>query len=220
MLGFRKVTVIVTQLALVAAFALAPAGAKTNGDRERINAQEMKEWLTYLSSDEFEGRATFTEGLGLAAGYMAGLLKSWGVKPGGPNGSYFQRVAVLGVKSDNRSTVTVEANGQTRTFKNKEGISFPANSGGKRAFTADQIEFLGYGLNAPAINHNDFAGKQVKGKVVVYLGGFKVAFCHRAIGRDCDHRPRRRLCGRSRGQPDDRAGTASRAGFHNRSAAR
>ncbi|HET9530361.1 MAG TPA: M28 family peptidase [Blastocatellia bacterium] len=171
MLGFRKVTVIVTQLALVAAFALAPAGAKTNGDRERINAQEMKEWLTYLSSDEFEGRATFTEGLGLAAGYMAGLLKSWGVKPGGPNGSYFQRVAVLGVKSDNRSTVTVEANGQTRTFKNKEGISFPANSGGKRAFTADQIEFLGYGLNAPAINHNDFAGKQVKGKVVVYLGG-------------------------------------------------
>jgi hypothetical protein len=171
MLRFRKVTVIVTQLALAAAFALAPAGARTNGDRERINAQELKEWLAYLSSDEFEGRATFTEGLGLAAGYMAGLLKSWGVKPGGPPGSYFQRVAVLGVKSDNRSTITVEANGQTRTFKNKEGINFPANSGGKRAFTADQVEFLGYGLNAPAINHNDFAGKQVKGKVVVYLGG-------------------------------------------------
>ncbi|HSE97694.1 MAG TPA: M28 family peptidase, partial [Blastocatellia bacterium] len=109
-------------------------------------------------------------GLGLAAGYIAGLLKSWGVKPGGPNGSYFQRVAVLGVKSDNRSTITVEANGQTRTFKNKEGITFPANSGGKRSFTADQIEFLGYGLNAPAVNHNDFAGKNVRGKVVVYLG--------------------------------------------------
>jgi hypothetical protein len=170
MLRLRKVTVIVTQLALVAAFAAAGSTADTNGDRERINARELKEWLTYLSSDEFEGRSTFTEGLGLAAGHIAGMLKSWGVKPGGPNGSYFQRVAVLGVKSENRSTVTVEVNGQARTFKSREGVNFPANVGGKRAFTADQVEFLGYGLNAPPANHNDYAGRNVKGKVVVYLG--------------------------------------------------
>jgi hypothetical protein len=171
MFRLRKVTALVTQLALVAAFSIAPATADSNGDRERINAGELKQWLTYFASDEFEGRRTFTEGLGLAAGYIAGLLKSWGVEPGGPNGSYFQRVAVLGVKSENRSTVTVEANGQARTFKNREGISFPPNAGGKRTFTADQIEFLGYGLNAPAANHNDYDGKNLKGKVVVYLGG-------------------------------------------------
>ena len=113
----------------------------------------MKEWLTYLASDEFEGRATYS-GLGLAAGYIAGQLKAWGVKPGGPNGSYFQRVVVLGIRSNNHSTLTVRANGQTRTFKDKEGVIFPANVGGKRSFTAEEVEFVGYGLNLPAAKHN------------------------------------------------------------------
>jgi hypothetical protein len=164
----RRITAIVTQLALVASFAFSTASAKSNGGRNLIKAEELKEWLSYLASDEFEGRNTYTEGLGLAAGYIAGQLKSWGVKPGGPNGSYFQRVSVLAVKSTNNSTVTVEANGQTRTFKNKEEINFPANVGGKRSFKANEIEFVGYGVNLPG--RNDYADKKVKGKVVVFLG--------------------------------------------------
>src|SRR6185369_11068950 len=56
------------------------------------------------------------------------------------------------------------------TFKNKEGITFPSNVGGKRTVTSDQVEFVGYGLNAPLANHNDYAGKNVKGKTVVFLG--------------------------------------------------
>ena len=76
----------------------------------------LREWLTYLSSDELEGRATFSEGLGLAAAYISDRLKEAGVKPGGDRGSYFQRVSVLGVQSTNQSTLTVEVNGQTRVF--------------------------------------------------------------------------------------------------------
>jgi hypothetical protein len=170
MLSHRKLLSLVTLLALSAAIALAPVSAKTNGGRDQIRAEDLKEWLTYLASDEFEGRATYTEGLGLAAGYIAGQLKAWGVKPGGPNGSYFQRVVVLGITSSNHSTLTVQANDQTRTFKNKEGVTFPANVGGKRSFTAEEVEFVGYGLNLPAARHNDYQGKNVKGKVVVYLG--------------------------------------------------
>src|SRR5713101_9260142 len=115
----RKLTAVFTQLALVATFTFSTVAAKSNG-RDKITQEDLKEWLTYLASDELEGRNTYTEGLGLAAAYIAEHLHSWGLKPGGPNGSYFQRVSVLGVKSDNNSTVTVEANGQTRTFKNKE----------------------------------------------------------------------------------------------------
>lgn len=169
MFDLRRITAIVLQLALAASLTFTAAQAKANG-RDLIRAEELKDWLSYLASDEFEGRNTYTEGLGLAAGYIAGQLKSWGVKPGGPNGSYFQRVAVTGVKSNNNSTITVEANSQTRTFKNKEGISFPANVGSRRSFTVDQVEFLGHGLNLPQANRNDYAGKNVKGKVVVYLG--------------------------------------------------
>lgn len=186
MLHPRKLTAIITQLALLAVFTLSTATAGSNG-RDAITQEDLKEWLTYLASDELEGRNTYTEGLGLAAAYIAEHLRSWGVKPGGPNGSYLQRVAVLGVKSDNSSTVTVEANGQTRTFKNKEGITFPANVGAKRTLTSDQIEFVGYGLNAPLANHNDYAGRNVKGKTVVFLGstppkGMEGATYRRALG--------------------------------------
>jgi hypothetical protein len=155
---------------MLACFTVSPGLAKNKGNGATVKVEEVKEWLGYLASDELEGRNTFSEGLGLAAAYIAGHLKSWGVKPGN-NGSYFQRVAVLGVKSDNKSTVTVEVNGQSRTFKNSEGVTLPPNVGAKRTFTADQIEFVGYGLNSPQTGNNDYAGKNVKDKVVVWLGG-------------------------------------------------
>jgi len=169
MFRLRQLIALITQLALVTAFTFSITSAKGNG-RDSITQEDLKEWLTYLASDELEGRNTYTEGLGLAAAYIAERLKSWGVKPGGPNGSYFQRAAVLSVKSENNSSITVEAAGQTRTFKNREGISFSSNVGGKQALTSDQIEFVGYGLNAPLAKHNDYADKNVKGKVVVFLG--------------------------------------------------
>jgi Peptidase family M28 len=167
----------------------------------KVQADELQKWLSYLASDELEGRATFSEGLGLAAAYLAEQLRSWGVKPGGDNGSYFQRVRVLGVKSANRSTLAVEVNGQTRVFKDGEGVTFPKNVGGKRSFTVDQVEFLGYGLDAPLANHNDYAGKDVKGKAVVYLG----ANGPKGLGPQF----RRSLGGRARYATDQKQAVAS-----------
>ncbi|MFN0121410.1 MAG: M28 family peptidase [Blastocatellia bacterium] len=155
-----------------------------------VHAEDLKQWLTYLSSDELEGRATFSEGLGLAAAYLAQQMREMGVKPGGDNGSYFQRVRVLGVKSTNRSSVTVAVNGQTRTFKDGEGVTFPKNVGAKRTVTIDQVEFMGYGLDAPQVSHNDYAGKDVKGRAVIYLGG--------AGPKALTQQFRRRLTGRAR----------------------
>ena len=174
---------------------------KARPGKAPIQVEDLKQWLSYLASDELEGRATFSEGLGLAAAYIAEQLRAWNVKPGGDNGSYFQRVRVLGVKSTNRSTLTVEVNGQARTFKDGEGISFPKNVGGKRSFTVDQIEFMGYGLDAPLANHNDYAGKDVKGKAVVYLGS--------AGPKGLNPQFRRALGGRARYATDQRQAVAS-----------
>src|SRR5262245_20104362 len=91
--------------------------------KSTVQVKDLQNWLSYLASDELEGRATFSEGLGLAAAYLAEQLRSFGVKPGGDNGTYFQRVRVVGVKSVNRSTLTVEVNGSSRTFKDGEGIT-------------------------------------------------------------------------------------------------
>lgn len=172
-----------------------------NGGRDSIREADLREWLTYIASDELEGRATFSEGLALASGYIADHLREWGVKPGGDKGTYFQRVPVLGVKSENRSTITVEAGGQTRTFKQGEGIRLPANVGAKRTFTVDRVEFVGYGLSASFLNHDDYAGKDVTGKVVVWLG--------QAGPKVIDPRQHRRLLtGRTRIAIEDRHASA------------
>ena len=140
------------------------------GGRGSIAPADLREWLTYIASDELEGRAVFTEGLGLAAAYLQGRLQSWGVKPGGDHGGYTQTVAVLGVKATSRSTLTVRVGNQTRTFKDGQEVTFQRNTGSKQTLTIDRVEFAGYGLDVPALKHLDYAGRDVQGSVVVYLG--------------------------------------------------
>src|SRR5215468_9696183 len=200
MLSRRMTRMLVLIVTLCLTLSVVPA-QNHKADKAGVQADDLNKWLSYLASDELEGRATFSEGLGLAAAYLAEQLQSWGVKPGGDNGSYFQRVRVLGVKSANHSTLTVEVNGQMRTFKDGEGVAFPKNVGGKRSFTVDQVEFLGYGLDAPLANHNDYAGKDVKGKAVVYLG----TNGPKGLGQEF----RRSLGGRARYATDQKQASAS-----------
>ena len=134
-----------------------------------ITPADMKEWLSYIASDQLQGRQVYMEGLGLAAAYIADHLKEWGVKPGGDDGSYFQVVKVLGVNVKRNSSVTVTVNGQTKTFKDGEGVTFPANAGGKQTITAN-AEFVGYGLSLPEAGLDDFKGKDVTGKIAIYVG--------------------------------------------------
>jgi hypothetical protein len=135
-----------------------------------IQEADLKQFLSYLSADQLLGRQTFTEGYGLAAGYIAANLQQWGVKPLGENGTYFQTVKLNDVKvvSDN-STVTVEVNGQSRTFKNGEGVRFSTPAGGPQTLVFDGVEFLGYAMYLA--DRNDYQGKTVKGKAVVWING-------------------------------------------------
>jgi Peptidase family M28 len=149
--------------------AAATTAAVADGGSASITPEELKEWLSYIASDELQGRRVYTEGLGLAAAYIADHLKEWGVKPAGDDGTYFQVVKVLGVNTKSNSTVTVTVNGQTRTFKDGEGVAFSKNQGGKHSVSGT-AEFVGYGLSVPELNLDDFKDRDVTGKVVVYIG--------------------------------------------------
>ena len=142
----------------------------TKGGINSIQPDALKEWLGYIASDDLQGRQIYTEGLGLAAAYIADHLKEWGVKPGGDNGSYFQTVKVVGVKTTSRASVTVDVNGESKTFKDGDGVIFAKNMGAKQTITGDQIEFVGYGLQIPSANVDDYAKTDPKGKIVVWLG--------------------------------------------------
>ncbi|MEO6212513.1 MAG: M28 family peptidase [Vicinamibacterales bacterium] len=158
---------LIIGLATVAPRAQQPAASKGAAS---ITEADLKEWLTYIASDELQGRATYSEGLGLAAGYISAHLRQWGVRPAGDRGTYLQVVKVQGVKSVSKASVTVEVNGQTRTFKDGEGITFPRNMGGRQTITGNQIVFVGHGLQVPDSSHDDYEGVDPKGAVIVYLG--------------------------------------------------
>ena len=164
--------VVMCVFAFMAAGLGAQKGAPARGGLPSITPAELTEWLSYIASDQLEGRQVYTEGLGLAAAYIADRLVEWGIKPGGDTGTYFQSVKVLGVRTTSRASVTVDVNGQTRTFKDGEGITFPRNMGGKQTIAGDQIQFVGYGLQIPAAGIDDYAAIDIvpKGKVVIYLG--------------------------------------------------
>jgi hypothetical protein len=145
--------------ARAAATAIQPAGVRYS----EVKEAELKEWLTYLSSDEMQGRQVFTEGYGRATQYIAGLLKDFGVKPLGTSGSYFQPVKLKTYRTTINSSVTVESNGQTRTFKHGDHVTFATNAGSKQTLTFNGIEFMGHALAS------DVQGRDLKGKLVLTI---------------------------------------------------
>jgi hypothetical protein len=146
------------------------AAPASRGGINAIQTEPLKEWLTYIASDELQGRATYSEGLGLAAGYISSHLAAWGVKPAGDRGTYLQVVRVTGIRTTSRASVIVDVNGQSRTFKDGDEITFPKSMGGKQTVTGDQIQFAGYGLTLPGGEQDDYAKVDPKGKVIVWLG--------------------------------------------------
>ncbi|HUF24533.1 MAG TPA: M20/M25/M40 family metallo-hydrolase [Vicinamibacterales bacterium] len=184
-MSYRRVATLA-----IALFVAVPSGIELRAGQalpaatgQAITEQELREHLTYIASDALEGRATYSEGLGLAAAYIARHLEQWGVQPGGDNGTYFQRVPSLGVRTTRRSTVTVTAGGQTRTFKDADGFLLPANQGAAQSLTFGAVEFVGYGLSLPGADHDDYAGADVKGKLVLFTGRTPAALASGQYGR-------------------------------------
>jgi hypothetical protein len=175
----RVVAVAVVLTSVIGAVLLAQAPEPAKGVKyARINADEMREWLTYLASDELQGRQVFTEGYGLAASYVADHLKAWGVTPAGDEHSYYERVRIRGYRTTRNSTVTVTPEtGSPTTFKHGDHVTFAAGPGGKQTLTFNGAEFVGYGQPA------DLRGRDLKGKLVIWMTNPATAAAGRGGGR-------------------------------------
>ena len=162
--------IAVAALTCLVLTASAPWRVRAQSPPIAIREADLQQFLTYIASDQLLGREAFTEGFGLAAGYVAAHLEQWGVKPLGDNGTYLQTVKLHDVKiASDRSTVTVEVNGRSRTFANGEGVRFVPPLGGKQTVSFTGAEFVGYGLNLP--DHDDYAGRNVRGQPVIWVNG-------------------------------------------------
>jgi Zn-dependent M28 family amino/carboxypeptidase len=126
--------------------------------------------LRFLSSDLLEGRGPATRGDELARAYLATELQSLGYLPGGPNGQYQQSVDFVGVSTQSPDTWSFDA--KSSKVDLKRGDEFIVSSGvqADQAQISDaELVFVGYGIEAPEYQWNDFKGMNLKGKVLVML---------------------------------------------------
>ena len=136
---------------------------------DSLNTDRMMSHIRPLSSDEFEGRAPGGKGEELSVRYIEGQFRSLGLEPGNPDGTYIQKVPLVGITADPSMTLTISGRG--RPMKLKYQTDFVAAT--KRvtdsvSVNADMI-FVGYGVQAPEFQWDDFKGTDVKGKVIVVL---------------------------------------------------
>src|SRR4030095_5525310 len=92
----------------------AAASVTTQRGVDTISANQIKDYLTFIASDEMEGRDTPSRGLDLTAKFLAMNLTRWGFKPAGDNGSFFQHIELQRNRADSGQT-KVEVNGRTLT---------------------------------------------------------------------------------------------------------
>jgi hypothetical protein len=110
------------------------------------------------------------------AEWVAGKFKEWGLAPAGDNGTYFQKVTIGGARSTLVWTTGVPSLAVSgRAFPPREGGFTVSNTSTPGAVVNAGIVFVGYGISAPAKGLDEYAGVDVKGKVVVALKGSPAA---------------------------------------------
>lgn len=134
-----------------------------------LSGNNIRAHVKYLSSDELEGRGVGTRGEKLATEYLAAQLALNGVKPGGENGTYFQRVPLVGVTTKPSATMAIEAHGKKvpLTFV-KDFVGTAYSQVPKNDFNAEAV-FVGHGISAPEFGWDDYKGVDLHGKVAVFF---------------------------------------------------
>jgi len=136
-----------------------------------IDPEKIRAHVRFLAHDLLEGRGPGTRGGQLAAEYIATQFALAGAQPAGDNGTYFQNVPFLAVHTDvdKTSFTFVPASGAPIELKYGEDYLTKNQTGAATADLDAPIVFVGYGINAPEYQWNDFEGVDVKGKILLVI---------------------------------------------------
>jgi len=133
-----------------------------------LDPGRLRQHIAVLASDEFEGRAPGSAGEEKTVAYLRGALAALGLQPGNPDGSWTQDVPIVGITSQVTATLTVR--GQALPLQHINDImAFSARTAPTTTVSASDVVFVGYGVQAPEYDWDDFKGVDVRGKTVVML---------------------------------------------------
>lgn len=137
---------------------------------DKVSAEAIKNHIAYLADNRMKGRLPGTPEFDLAGQYVEAEFKKLGLEPAGENGTYRQKVVIRTAKTvpdQNR----IHYHSSTQHLDLEYGKDFTVQADFNVA--NNQIEaplvFAGYGISAPKLNHDDYKGLDVKGKMVIVL---------------------------------------------------
>ena len=138
-------------------------------DFSAIDAGTLLDEIKTLSSDEFEGRAPGTHGEDLSIQYVADQFKKVGLQPGNTDGSYFQKVPLVGIAADHGAVLKFTTPKKEMNLRFADDfVAWTERVTEKSSVDADMV-FVGYGVVAPEYNWDDYKDVDVRGKVIVML---------------------------------------------------
>lgn len=130
--------------------------------------------MAFLASDDLEGREAGTEGYDIAADYVAAEFAAIGLKPAGDNGTWFQTITFqrsVRAPTGRLLQVTNTETGQTIPFAENVDYAMGNSLSGTDIDVTGEAVFVGFGIVAPDLDRDDYAGLDLEGKVAVMLSG-------------------------------------------------
>lgn len=145
------------------------AGALAAWADDAAVEERMRRDITFLASDECEGRGPGTKGLDKAAEYIAAEFAKSGLKPAGAAGSYFQPFSIYGPSQLDGSSKAILTGPMGQVIELNPGVDFEVvGMSGAQKVTAPVV-FAGFGATAKEIGYDDYKDMDVAGKIVVLL---------------------------------------------------
>jgi membrane dipeptidase len=135
----------------------------------RADGTKALEHVRYLASDDFRGRKAGTPDYARAAEYVAARMKEYGLKPGGENGSFFQEVPFKNWSNFDPPERLEIVSPERRTYFSGRGRDFIPAFGTGSGTIKGAVAFVGYGVVSEKPAWDDYAGLDVKGRIVVLL---------------------------------------------------
>ncbi|WPU91439.1 M28 family peptidase [Mucilaginibacter sabulilitoris] len=154
--------------------ALSAQQLKLSTDVERslklVSPEQIKADITYLADDKLKGRAPGTEGYQMAVDYVVAQLKSLGVKPAGENATWLQQVKMRRAFTSNPVLSLNSGQFNNLILRDDAYVIYP-NPANPAVRTSGDLVFAGYGITEPTLGYDDYAGLDVKGKIVLVMRG-------------------------------------------------
>lgn len=137
---------------------------------QSITAEKLRAHIAVLSHDSLEGRGPSSRGDKKATDYIVSQFKKFGLEPAGENGTFLQKVPMVGVTVDPKTTLTL-SNGKRRLNLTYSTDFVATTEMYERIITLNNVElvFVGYGIVAPEQQWDDYKDVDVRGKILVMM---------------------------------------------------